>query len=68
MQINGRRLIASRAAWEMVNGPIPTGMFACHHCDNPPCVRPDHLFLGTPKDNTEDMLRKGRAHWQKGNR
>lgn len=68
VQINGRRLIASRAAWEMVNGPIPPGMFACHHCDNPPCVRPDHLFLGTPKDNTEDMLRKGRAHWQKGNR
>lgn len=43
-------------------------MKATRLCEFPDCGRPDHLFLGTPKDNTEDMLRKGRAHWQKGNR
>lgn len=47
----------------------PDGMaderFACHHCDNPRCVRPDHLFAGTHLENIEDMTRKGRATWQK---
>jgi hypothetical protein len=45
----------------MANGPIPDGLFVLHRCDNPPCVRPDHLRLGTAKDNTQDMLRKGRS-------
>jgi endogenous inhibitor of DNA gyrase (YacG/DUF329 family) len=54
---------ASRIAWEIHNGSIPDGMFVCHHCDNPPCVRPDHLFLGTAADNVQDMLKKGRHRY-----
>lgn len=53
---------AHRIAWEIANGEIPTGIQVCHHCDNPSCVRPDHLFLGTQSDNSQDMVRKHR-HW-----
>ena len=51
---------AHRVAWEMAHGPIPDGMNVLHRCDNPPCVNVEHLFLGTMKDNTRDMMAKGR--------
>lgn len=51
---------AHRVSWTLANGPIPPGMEVCHRCDNPPCVRPDHLFLGTGQANSDDKMAKGR--------
>lgn len=56
---------AHRAAYIVANGLIPDGMFVCHHCDNKLCVRPDHLFVGTPQDNVLDCVKKGRHSKQK---
>jgi len=54
-----------RHSWEESNGSsIPVGMKVCHNCDNPQCVRPSHLFLGTAKQNIQDALKKGRLHKQ----
>lgn len=59
--LNGRFVGAHRVAWMIHHQKeIPDGMLVCHHCDNPSCVRPDHLFLGTVRDNSLDMMSKGR--------
>ncbi len=58
--LNGRTEKAHRAAWLMFRGSISEGQFICHICDVPCCVNPDHLFIGSPKDNTQDMISKGR--------
>jgi hypothetical protein len=57
---DGKSHGAHRYVYQRTNGPIPAGMFIMHTCDNPPCVNPAHLRLGTPRDNTADMIAKGR--------
>lgn len=55
-----RIVLAHRTAWTLARGPIPDGMQANHHCDNPPCCNPAHLFLGDQRANVLDMVAKGR--------
>ena len=58
--LNGQTVKAHRLAWELATSPIPGGLHVLHHCDNPPCVRPSHLFIGTIADNNRDCEAKGR--------
>lgn len=60
ISVRSRLQVASRVSYELSVGPIPEGQRVLHRCDNPPCVRPDHLFLGTQADNIRDCRRKGR--------
>ena len=58
LNYRGRHLQAHRASWLAHRGPIPTGLLVCHRCDVRPCINPDHLFLGTQKDNMVDKAAK----------
>jgi hypothetical protein len=66
IKIDGKVERVHRVVFESHHGPIPTGMKICHRCDNPSCLRPTHLFLGTHADNMSDMKAKGRARSFRG--
>lgn len=66
LKVNKKNCYAHRFSWELHNGKIPKGICVLHKCDNRACVRLSHLFLGTYKDNTKDMLDKGRDNFPSG--
>lgn len=59
-KFRGQMMNANRVSWILHNGEIPDGLLVCHRCDNPPCINPDHLFLGSHQDNRTDAVKKGR--------
>jgi hypothetical protein len=66
VRFNRTQWRAHRAVYTIVHGPIPSGLLVCHTCDNPPCVAPEHLFLGTNADNMRDKIVKGRLRVARG--
>ena len=61
-RFNSQDFYSHRVSWVLANGNIPNGLFICHHCDNPSCCNPEHLFIGTHLDNMFDMYSKGRGN------
>ena len=66
--LDGRTMRAHRWTWIVCVGPIPAGLYVCHHCDRPGCVAVEHLFVGPPGDNVRDMFAKGRHRFVRGDR
>jgi hypothetical protein len=66
--LSSKKIYIHRLIYEECFGEIPDGMDVCHRCDNPSCINPEHLFLGTASDNTQDMLKKGRGNKARGSR
>jgi hypothetical protein len=67
-KVESKQRPAHRVVYEQTIGPIPQGMLACHRCDTPSCVNPEHIFIGTARDNTNDCVAKGRIFRHNGSR
>lgn len=61
----GKQVLLHRWIYEEMFGPIPPGMVVLHKCDNSLCINPEHMQIGTQKENVDDMIQKGRANWQR---
>lgn len=68
MRLSGVSYLASRISYTILYGEFPAELCCCHHCDNPKCVNPEHLFLGTHADNMTDKTKKGRGNQPSGER
>ena len=65
VKYQGTNQYVHRVVFKLMKGKVPDSLLVLHNCDNPKCCNPDHLFLGTNKDNTQDMIAKGRHGWRR---